>query len=344
MRAVRLYDRSDIRFEDVDLASEPADGQVRIRVAYAGICGSDIHNFKTGQWITRRPSTAGHEFAGIVEAVGQGVTCVSVGDRVVADSRDYCDACPNCRTGRHHLCEHLGFVGESIDGGFADFVDLPERLVFVSDPETRLDVLALAEPLAVAMHALAMIEAQKGPMLVIGCGPIGALAAVASRLTSTRKVLICDQNNERTDLVARAADAAVVLLEDFETLAQDPSEPVRHVLDTTGNTGVIEAILAHLAGGTLGLVGIGSGKLAFDPVHAVEREIKLVGCHAFTDEMPQAISLLQENQNAFTSLIEHRVSLTDVPDEYERIVSGNARGIKTLIEVARSQSIGGQGA
>ncbi len=344
MRAIRLHDVSDIRFEEVDLVSEPQDGQVRIRVVYAGICGSDIHNFKTGQWITRRPSTAGHEFAGIVQAVGQGVTRVSIGDRVVADSRDYCGACPNCRTGRHHLCKHLGFVGESIDGGFADFVDLPERLVFVSDPETRLDVLALAEPLAVALHALAMIEAQQGPLLVIGCGPIGALAAVASRLTSTRKILICDQNSERTDLVARAADASVVSLEEFEMLAQDPSEPVRHVLDTTGHTGVIEAILAHITGGTLGLVGIGSGKLVFDPVHMVEREIKLVGCHAFTDEMPLAISLLQEHQNAFTSLIEHCVSLTDVPDEYQRIVSGNARGIKTLIEVARPCANAGPGA
>ncbi|MFK7880400.1 zinc-binding dehydrogenase [Roseobacter sp.] len=333
MRAVRLHDVNDIRFEEVELACMPADGHVRLKVAYAGICGSDIHNYKTGQWISRRPSTAGHEFSGIVDAIGEGVSGFAPGDKVVADSRDYCAKCAKCDADQPHLCENLGFVGESIDGGFADFVDLPERLVFRVAPETQLDVLTLAEPLAVALHALAMMDVSDRPLLVIGCGPIGALAAVASRYTSNREVFVCDQNHERATAVAQAADAAAVSLADFESLSKNSTHPVSQVLDTTGHVSVIRTVLNSLAGGTLGLVGIGSGKIEFDPVQAVEREFRIVGCHAFTDEMFPAIALLEKHSEVFESLIRHRVSLEDVPSEYARIVNGKARGIKTLIKI-----------
>lgn len=333
MRAIRLHDVGDIRFDTVELAPQPADGEVRVRVAYAGICGSDIHNFKTGQWISRRPSTAGHEFSGIVEAVGAGVTQLRPGDKVVADSRDYCGHCSKCKAGQHHLCENLGFVGETIDGGFADAVDLPERLVFQVAPDIRLHVIALAEPLAVALHALAMMDMSDQPLLVIGCGPIGALAAIASCLTSSRDVFICDQNHDRATLVAQTANATEVAIEDFQSLSKDPVLPVCQVLDTTGHVDVIGTVLEHLTGGTLGLVGIGSGTIAFDPVHAVEREIRIVGCHAFANEMPEAIALLKDQADVFEPLLQHRIPLEEVPAEFKRIAAGKARGVKTLIKV-----------
>lgn len=333
MRAVRLHDVFDLRFEQVDPVPAPAQRHVRVRVAFAGICGSDIHNYKTGQWISRKPSTAGHEFSGIVDAVGEGVTRVSVGDKMVADSRDYCGTCTNCKSSRPHLCVNLGFVGESMDGGFADYVDLPEQLVFRAKPDARLDILALAEPLAVALHALAMMRLTEEPLLVIGCGPIGALAALASRLTSRRCLLVCDQNEVRCRLIAQVAKADALKWNAFEARATEGEDPVRFVLDTTGHTGIIGTVVKHISGGTLGLVGIGTGSIDFDPVHAVEHEIRIVGCHAFADEMPQAISLLSEFPEQFEQLIRHRISLDTVPDEFDRIVDGQAKGIKTLIAI-----------
>ena len=87
MKSARLHDRRDIRFENVDMAPVPGPNEVRVKVAYAGICGSDIHNFKTGQWITRKPSIAGHEFSGSIENIGDDVRTFQVGDHIVADSR-----------------------------------------------------------------------------------------------------------------------------------------------------------------------------------------------------------------------------------------------------------------
>ena len=104
--------------------------------------------------MTRKPSIAGHEFSGSIESIGDDVRIFQVGDHVVADSRVYCGECENCKSNHQHLCNKLGFIGEAIDGGFADYITLPAHLLEKCEPATRLDVAALAEPLAVALHAL----------------------------------------------------------------------------------------------------------------------------------------------------------------------------------------------
>lgn len=335
MRAVRLHGTQDLRFETIDPAPEPRADEVRVRVAYAGICGSDIHNYKTGQWITRSPSTAGHEFSGLVEMLGSEVAGLSIGDKIAADSRYYCNNCNACDIEDYHLCEELGFIGEAIDGGFADYVTLPSHLVHKCAPEALLDVVALAEPLAVALHAINRINIKdENPLFVVGCGPIGALVVVASKIMSDRPIFVCDQNSERADLVSRQANAQQVDMADFLEGKDDLSRRVAHVIDTTGNIAVIGNIISKVSGTTLGLVGIGSGTIDFDPVELVEREISVVGCHAFTDELPVAVELLSKHPDRFTALIKHRIKLEDTPSEYKKITKGAASGIKTLIEVA----------
>ena len=341
MRSVRLHNPLDIRFENVAEAPAPAAGEIRIKVAFAGICGSDIHNYKTGQWITRRPSIAGHEFSGTVDAVGDGVTKVSVGDKVIADSRDYCTDCVNCRTGNNHLCSKLGFVGESIDGGFAEYATLPEHLVFACDPSTELDIAAMAEPLAVALHALDRIRiGHEDPLLVIGCGPIGSLIAVASTILSKRELLLCDRDSKRVALMAGASGGRAIDLPSFDQFNSLPGRIVRHVIDTTGNVDVISSLVARLSGATLGLVGIGTGTLTFDPVKAVEQELAIVGCHAYKDQLRPAIDLLEQHPDRFAPLVAHRISLEDTPSEYRKIAQGRATGIKTLIDITGGAQLG----
>lgn len=337
MRAVRLHDTKDIRFETIDMAADPAADEVRIKVAFAGICGSDIHNYKTGQWITRRPSTAGHEFSGWIDAVGSDVTDIKIGDKVAADSRHYCGKCPACLSGNHHLCENLGFVGEVIDGGFADYVTLPSRLVETCQPDMRLDVAALAEPLAVALHVINRILIGEGDALfIVGCGPIGALVALVSALQSPRKIYVCDLDEHRATLVAQTTGATVLGLNEF--LSRKAAPDISHIVDTTGHIGVIKPLMEKLSGVTLGLVGIGSGEISFDPVGLVEREVSVVGCHAFTHELSQAVSMLEKHTDRFLPLIQHRIKLEETPEEYEKICNGQASGIKTLIAIDANEN------
>ncbi|MBE3640212.1 zinc-dependent alcohol dehydrogenase, partial [Mangrovicoccus algicola] len=179
MKAVRLHGVQDLRVEQIADPGAPGPGELRIAVTMAGICGSDLHNFRNGAWISRAPSVAGHEFTGTVAQVGAGVDHVAPGDAVIVDSRVTCGNCGNCRAGLAQVCETMGFVGEAIDGGFAEQVILPARNVIAAPAGLPARHLAMAEPLAVALHALERIAVPPGaPLVVAGCGPIGALVAL----------------------------------------------------------------------------------------------------------------------------------------------------------------------
>jgi (R,R)-butanediol dehydrogenase/meso-butanediol dehydrogenase/diacetyl reductase len=328
MKAVRLYAAGDLRVEDIAAPGAPAADEALVRVMAAGICGSDLHNWRTGAWISRSPSVAGHEFAGTVVAVGEGVTGLSPGDAVVADSRVTCGVCPACRGGRPNVCEKLGFVGEVCDGGFAETVLLPVSLLVKAPAGVDAAALAMAEPLAVALHAVKRLAAPEGsPVLIAGCGPIGGLAALLLSERHDGPILVADRNAERANRVAEVTGARIVDLatEIIET-------PLLAALDATGNPGVIATLLDLISpGGTLALVGIGHGSLAVDPTRLVEREIALVGCHAFTGELPEAVALLPALEGKLQALVDETISLDDVPAAYERLVAGRSAGLKTII-------------
>lgn len=335
MKAARLYAAGDIRVEEIDPPGALDAGWVRLKVSAAGICGSDLHNFRTGQWISRSPSVAGHEFAGVVTAVGAGVSGFAVGDSVVADSRFWCGECPACRSGRQNVCIHLGFVGEVCDGGFAEETALPARLLVKHDPALPPAIAAMAEPLAVALHAVRKQAAPQGePVLVVGCGPIGGLAALLLSRLHEGPLLVADRNMARARLVADVTGAVVVELDTMSIQSALGDRPLRHALDATGNIAVLKAALDLLSGGgTLALVGITHGRIDLDPNILVEREIALIGCHAFAGELPEAVALLPGLADALSRLIDREIDVDEVPAAYRRLLAGEAAGLKTIIRL-----------
>lgn len=336
MKAVRLYDAGDLRVEEVAAPSAPPAGFVNLQVRAAGICGSDLHNYRTGQWISRRPSTAGHEFCGRVIAVGDGVSHLATGDVVSSDSRMWCDTCAACRSGRSNICETLGFVGEVCDGGFADEVQLPARLLVRHDPQLSPHVAAMAEPLAVALHAVRRLAVPAGePVLVVGCGTIGGLVALLLSRLHDGPLLLADLNTEKAALVGDVTGGKVVTPETSAIGAALSGGRLRYALDATGSVRAIAQALDILSGGGgLALVGISHGKLDFDPNILVEREISLIGCHAFVDELPEAVGMLTGLAPALQRFIEVLPSLDDVPEAYERLLGGKSTALKTIIDVA----------
>jgi (R,R)-butanediol dehydrogenase/meso-butanediol dehydrogenase/diacetyl reductase len=335
MRAVRLYGPLDLRVEDVDAPASPPPGFVNLKVRAAGICGSDLHNYKTGQWISRSPSTVGHEFCGTVIAIGEGVTEFKIGDHVVADSRVSCGSCPACRDGRPNTCERLGFVGEACDGGFAEQVQLPARLLVHHAPSLAPAIAAMAEPLAVALHAVRRLSppAQE-PVLVIGCGAIGALCALVIAHEHKAPLLLADRNAERVDLVARVTGGVGVELDKRSIGRVLSGRSLRYAIDGTGNLHAIRAGLELLSGGgALALVGIGQGRLELDPNSLVEREIALIGCHAFLNELPEAVALLPKLSVALHEFCRPIPTLDDVPGTYQQLIDGRSPKPKSIIEL-----------
>ncbi len=338
MKAVRLYGRGDIRVEDVPPPGPPGPGWVRIGVTAAGICGSDLHNFETGQWITRSPSTAGHEFTGTVIARGTGVEGLAPGDSVVADSRFWCGECAACLEGRQHLCANLGFVGEVCDGGFADECALPARLLHRIDASLDPRAAAMTEPLAVALHAVRRLRPTPSrPVLVVGCGTIGGLAALLLSRTHDGPILVSDRDTARAALVAQCAGGTPVPLERGAIVAATRGSALLYALDATGSTAALTATLACVdAGATLALVGIFDERLDIDPNVFVEREVSFVGCHAFADELIEAIGLLPSLSDQLVSFIGQEVGLDEVPSAYGRLAAGTAAGLKTIVRPARA--------
>lgn len=326
MRAVRLYATGDLRVEEIAAPAPPAAGGVTLAVTAAGICGSDLHNFRTGAWISRAPSVAGHEFTGVVTALGEGVGHVALGDRVVVDSRVTCGICAACRDGRGQVCERLGFLGEVIDGGFAQAVTLPARNVLRAAAGVPDRHLAMAEPLAVALHALRRMALPDGASLVVtGCGPIGGLVALLAARAG-HGVTVVDRNAVRAEVVARVTGGEVALLDDVV------ARGFRFAMDSTGQEPVIAALVAGIGGcGTLGLVGIGRGGGIVDPVALVEREITLVGCHAFGGELAEVNAMLPELTGVLDEFVAETIALEAVPDAYARHIAGEVSGLKTII-------------
>lgn len=337
MKAVRLHAVRDLRFEEVAAPPQPGPGEVLIQVEAAGICGSDLHNFSTGQWISRSPSIAGHEVCGRVAAVGADVSEFRPGDAVVADSRYWCGECDNCRAGDRNSCASLGFIGEVCDGGFAEQMLLPARLVIKRPDDLPANLAAMSEPLAVALHALGKLAVEPGaPVLIVGCGTIGGLCALALSKRHDGPILLADRNAERAEAVARASAGKVVALE-REAIAEalGSKKSIRFAIDATGSIAALGAAIEIMGSNSrLVLVGISHGKLELDPNVLVEREITLLGSHAFKDELPDAIATAGELSAVLPQFINETVRLEEVPDAFQRLLAGQARGLKTIIEIA----------
>lgn len=326
MKAVRLYGKGDLRVEDMPTPLPSGEDEVALDVLAAGICGSDLHNYRTGQWISRSPSVPGHEVIGRVTGVGSAVRDLEAGDRVVADSRYWCGTCDACGRGQHHVCARLGFVGEVCDGGFAEAMVLPRRLLHRVPPGLPDDIAVMAEPVAVALHAVRRLRPDPAAsVLVAGCGPIGGLAALVLSDQGHRDIRIADLNEHRLQRVAEVTGAKVMRLDKGE-------EKVGFALEATGNIKVLQSLLGRVENcGSIALVGISHGSFELDPNTLVEREVNIIGCHAFKDELPEAIALLARRQEQARRLIDCIITLDEVPGSYVRLLAGKAAGLKTIV-------------
>jgi threonine dehydrogenase-like Zn-dependent dehydrogenase len=292
----------------------PGPGQTLVAVEWAGVCGSDLHVLRTGDWVVDWPATLGHEIYGRV-AAAEGDGALPPGTPVVADSRVPCGACAGCR--RHpSRCTSLQFVGEAFPGGFASHCVLPNDLVHPVAAEVPGSTAVLAEPLAVALHALAHLTATPERMAIIGHGPIGALVHVEARRRWPQCRIDVAEPAELRARLARAlgADTAAAA-EELTPAGYDA------VIDAAGYaTSLDDAIgLCGPAGHVL-LVALAHADTAVRPRELVERRLRITGVHAFVDELPEAIGLLAAESWRYAPVVTDAVSLRELPDALGRLL------------------------
>ena len=332
MRAVRLHSVGELRVEQISPIGAPLAGEVKIRVRAAGICGSDLHNYRTGRWISKLPVTPGHELAGEVTELGEGVTALHAGDLVVADSRVPCGKCLACQLGRENTCESLGYVGEVRDGGFAEFVNLPAARLLKVPEGVPPRIAALSEPLGVALHLIRRLAPEKGqPILIAGAGPVGGLATIALEHLGFGPLLIIERNASRGALVASLTGAQVIAA-DPATIADACRGQPPFAIEATGSADILSLLIRVLAGGgRLALVGLFHGTCSVDWNPIIEKEIDLVGCSVFQDEQRRALDLLKVLSDRLEAVISTPLALEDVPAEYVCLLDGQSPFLKSVI-------------
>ncbi len=216
MRAIVIHAARDLRI-DASLDAEPGRGEIRVRVGAGGICGSDLHYFRHGGFGVvrlREPMVLGHEIAGVVEAVGAEVARVRPGDRVAVSPSRACNHCRYCLEGRQNHCLNMRFYGSAmvfphVQGAFREALVCDEAQAYVLASDVSLGEAAMAEPLAVCLHAVRRAGAMLGKrVLVTGSGPIGALAVIAARRAGAAEIVVTDVAAGALDFALKSAPIA----------------------------------------------------------------------------------------------------------------------------------------
>ncbi len=263
----------------------PGPGEVLLRVASCGVCGSDVHAVRSDAgfgWV-RTPVTLGHEFSGIVEKIGPDVSRVVPGDRVVAVAIQGCGSCDLCRAGSTQLCPDRVAVGLSRDGGMAEYAVMPEEHLVPVPEGLDLAVAALGEPLSVAVRAVD-VRAEMGPgqkVVVSGPGPIGILCGMVARLRGARVLLtgVGGDSEWRLPAAERAGLGTANLSEGSleEHLQRSFGGPPDVWIESSGSVRALGSALESVRpGGTVVVVGIYAEEMRFFPTDAVRRELSLL--------------------------------------------------------------------
>jgi len=336
MLAARLHGLGDLRVDELPPPS-PAPGEALVRVRAVGLCRSDLHLYQTGQigsLTSAEPFIPGHEAGGVVE-VGAG--SLAAGTRVAIDPTRPCGACDLCRSGRYHLCRHLRFLSlPPTPGALAQLLACPLQWL-VPVPEGLPDHLVpLAEPLAVALHALGLGGPVPETAIVLGAGAIGLLLVQLLRQAGAARVLVAEPIPERRELVLSLGATAAL-----DSRPPDLPERLWRETGAQGAPLVLEAagapdsvsvaVQVAASGGRIVVVGIPEvDQVAFPASLARRRELSLVFSRRYAHRFPEAVKLLADGRVTAAPLVTHCFPLAQAAEAF-RLAAARQAGVRTVI-------------
>lgn len=314
----------------------PANGEVRIKVAYVGVCGTDVHIYH-GMMDKRVsiPVTIGHEMSGVIDAIGEGVTDYAVGDKVVVRPLDDRKVKASDK-GFNHICEELKFIGIDSEGAMQQYWNVPTFVLHKLKESTDLKLAALIEPLSVATHDVRRSGLVKGETaVVLGGGPIGLLVAMVAK-DAGAQVIISEVNENR---IAKARELG------FDAVNPIKIDLVEYVKSKTENrkadvvfevAGVQPAldIMCEVAGirGRILMVAIHGEKKPVDLFKFFWKELSLIGARVYEKEdYEKAIQLITANELPFEQMITDVQPLSNIQQVFENI-DKNPEGLKVLMD------------
>jgi len=310
MRASVLIGRGEIRLEERPVP-DPGPGEVLVKVASVGVCGSDVHYYREGRigdFVVDQPLVLGHEVSGDIVAVGAGVGDSRLGERVAIEPQRPCRVCAQCSAGRYNLCPRMEFYATPpVDGAFCDYVTIQAEFAHRVPDEVSYDVAALLEPLSVGIWASRKAHVVPGSrILVAGAGPIGVIATQAARAFGAAEVIVTDPVPQRREMARRFG--ATTTLDPVTEAVADLG--VDAFLDCSGAPAAVRSgLTAVRGGGTVVLIGMGADEVPL-PISVIQtRELNVTGVFRYTDTWPTAAHLAASKQVDLASLVTGRFDL-----------------------------------
>ena len=324
---------------------QPKEGEVLIKIGYVGICGSDVHYFETGaigDFVIKPPFVLGHEAAGTVVALGEGVDSLKIGDRVAMEPGKTCGHCEFCRTGRYNLCPDVQFFATPpYDGVFQEYVAYDASMCFRLPDNVSLMEGALIEPLAVGFHAANQGGAHIGQKAVVfGSGCIGLMCLLALKAEGVTEVYVVDVIDKRLEKAMELGAAGVI-----NSSKEDAVERIMELaggygvdlaIDTAGaDVTINQGIRMVKPGGTIVCVGYSrSGKVTLDMSVALNKEITFRTVFRYRHIYPMAIAAVSSGLINLRNVVTDTFTLDEIQEAMMKSVNDKVNIVKAVIEVA----------
>jgi threonine 3-dehydrogenase len=334
---VKPEPKAGIEVREVPLP-EFGPSDVLVKVEAASVCGTDLHIYDWDPWAQGRikpPLIPGHEFCGVVAAVGKHVTSVKEGDFVSAEMHVACGKCLLCRTGQAHICPYVKIIGVDANGAFAEFVTIPETNIWKLDPSLPREYASILDPLGNAVHTVLAGEIAAKSVAVIGCGPIGLFSIAIAQACGARAVYALEINEHRRALATQmGANAALNPLTDDVhgyVLEQTGGLGVDVVIEMSGHADAIRQGFKILrTGGRVSLLGIPPRPMELDLAQDVIFKgaiVQGINGRKMYETWFQMEALLKTGKLDLSPVITHRLPMTDFAQCMQLLKSGEASKI-----------------
>jgi L-iditol 2-dehydrogenase len=337
MKAAVLYAPQDVRITALAEPS-PEPGEVLIQIKACGVCGTD-HSLFTGGFPASYPVVIGHEFSGIVQAVGAGVQAVQPGDRVTVDPNKVCRRCDYCRMGSEHLCENLSSMGVHRDGADAEYCVMPESNVHHLPDELSFEAAAFTEPLACAVRGLEMAGVRQGDcVLILGGGPMGNLLTQLASQAGAAKVIVSEPIAMRRALALQAGASRVIdpLTQDVDSVLRQERRIGADVVFEAAGSLKLQAQSLYFArrGGTVVWFGCApqNQRVEVDSYYINDAELKIHGSFNNPFATARAIRLLASKKVQVEGLISHHIGLSEYLDVFRLFGGADTMKLMVLID------------
>ena len=314
-----------------------ARGEVLLRVAACGICGSELEAFKSKSPRRVPPLVMGHEFCGIIEEVGEEAESFSIGDQVVSHSLFGCGICARCTRGDSHLCANRQLFGMNRAGGFAEYVNSPEHCLVPWPKTLAAEAASLAEPLANGVHVVGLTrQANPSVVAIIGAGPIGLLCQQAFQCLSSAGVIVADLIPERLSAASKLGAKHIVdsSKEDFVTaiLGLTGGEGVDVVVDAVGSElSKSQSLSATRPGGTAVWIGLHENSVTIKSHEVTLSERRVQGSYAASlNELKTAVELLASGRVEWASWI-RTYPLVEGVEAFHTMLAAQGNNIKAVL-------------